>query len=248
MSKLSDDVEDVSARLGMKASRVLAMKNSQSKSDHNRGDEMSSSVSAESSSRSRRFDHPAFASRGHAKSSNNKDTEKPFSTELMSSFRHFSAARTDTDRTQQQKSKVAKVDSFGFPEQEESMHSTNVSFTPRNDDNIYLNNFSMMSSMHDQMTPSNTGMRTTRSNHSMAQSMISTTPTGHRKTNGELDYMLKTPSVSQRSTRDPTEDNAATDSKSVHSVATGKITNSPPGKFQCLLVCHEVTLSHLGIL
>mmetsp|Transcript_23617 Transcript_23617/g.57910 ORF Transcript_23617/g.57910 Transcript_23617/m.57910 type:complete len:1056 (+) Transcript_23617:34-3201(+) len=228
ISKLSDNAADVevSARLGMKASRVLAMKNSQTKSDHNR-DEIGSSVSVESSSRSRRVDHPAFAARGHAK--NNNDAEKPFSAELMSSFRHFSAARPDTDKTQQPKPNVAKVDSFGFPEQEESMHSTNIGFTPRNEDNIYLNNFSMMSSMHEQMTPSNTGMRTTRSNHSMAQSMISTTPTGHRKANGEFDYMLKTPTVSQRSTLEATEGNAANDSKSVHSVATGKITNSPPG-------------------
>ncbi|KAL3938855.1 MAG: hypothetical protein SGBAC_006310 [Bacillariaceae sp.] len=230
ISKLSDNAKDVevSARLGMKASRVLAMKNSQGNSDHNR-DEIGSSVSVGSSSRSRRVDHPAFAARGHTKYNSEKGTDKPFSTELMSSFRHFSAARVDADKSQHKKSNAAKVDSFGFPEQEDSMHSTNVGFTPRNEENIYLNNFSMMSSMHDQVTPSQTGMRTTRSNHSMAQSMISTTPTGHRKANGEFDYMLKTPTVSQRSTLEPAEGNAATDSKSVHSVATGKITNSPPG-------------------
>lgn len=221
MPKHSANAEDVevAARLGMKASRVLAMKNSQTKSDHAR-ESIGSAVSVESSSRSRRVDHPAFAARSHTKNNNEKDAEKPFSSELVSSFLQYGAVRAD----QQQQ---PKVDSFGFPEQEESMHSTNgTGFTPRNEDNIYLNNFSMMSSMHDQMTPSNTGMRTTRSNHSMAQSMISTTPTGHKKANGDFDYMLKTPTTSK-------------------SVASGKSTSSPPGKFDYILLCTKKdALSH----
>jgi hypothetical protein len=282
--KEADDVE-VSARLGMKASRVLAMKNSFNKSEHLRDD--TSSVASFESNRSRRIDHPAFAARAMGASPKPKkpdgnDADNPFSAELISSFRHFSAARTEkevgkqaegfsiendgrppTPKTLRAAVQGAKVQSKAsshtrgdasmddsFLEQEDSLHS----MSGRNyfEEGAYLssmsgsNAFSMMSSMNDQYTPSNTAFRkygvesamspgpSMRSGHSMAHSIISTTPTAHSTArNADFDYLLKTPSTSKTSPADPGEEKTGQDkdnAQSIRSGDSGARSTSPPGK------------------
>lgn len=281
------DVE-VAARLGMKASRVLAMKNSFQKSEHSRDD--TSSVASFESNRSRRVDHPAFAARAMAPSPKPKhpdgnDEEKPFSAELISSFRHFSAARTEKDQKKLDTSSAendgrpptpktlraavlgAKAKSKSslhtredasmddsFVEQEDSLHSmSGRNYFTHQEEGAYLsslsgsNTFSMMSSMNDQFTPSNTAFKkygmesamspgpSMRSGHSMAQSMISTTPTAHSTArNTNFDHLLKTPSASKTSVADAMDVVIAEEKDASESIRSGdskrRSTSSPPGK------------------
>jgi hypothetical protein len=281
--KKEDDDVEVSARLGMKATRVLAMKNSFHKSDHSRDD--TSSVTSFESNRSRRIDHPAFAARAMGASPKPKkpdgnDADKPFSAELISSFRHFSAARTEKEvEKQAERSSIendgrpptpktlraamqgvmvqSKASSHtrgdasmddSFLEQEDSLHS----MSGRNyfEEGAYIgslsdsNTFSMLSSMND--TPSNTAFRkygvesamspgpSMRSGHSMAHSIISTTPTAHSTArNADFDYLLKTPSTSKTSGADPEEEKSGQDkdnAQSLRSGDSGARSTSPPGK------------------
>eukprot|EP00980_Cylindrotheca_fusiformis_P011639 scaffold2751_cov131-Cylindrotheca_fusiformis.AAC.6 len=88
---------EASARLGTKASRVLAMKNSL-KSENSR-DDASSVASFESGRSGRRIDHPAFAARSVVPSPKPKqldgveDANKPLSRQLKTNIRHFSAVQ-----------------------------------------------------------------------------------------------------------------------------------------------------------
>lgn len=118
---IPEETNDVAVRLGLKASRALAMKNSTKignppKDQINTAFELSTVGSAISSTlsldstKSRRLNHPAFVARSASPKvgtsmsrafsdsdfQNNKETEpaKPFSEELFSSFRHFNASRT----------------------------------------------------------------------------------------------------------------------------------------------------------
>jgi hypothetical protein len=258
-----DDME-ISQRLGMKASmkasRVLAMKNSFNKSEPRDDISQVDSVASFGSSRSsRRIDHPAFVARASPgtkrATEKQKDGDKPFSAELISSFRHFSEARTDgpsneippSGKTTFKASAHTKGEismDGSFLEQDNSLHSMSgrntFGHTPTQQE-VSLSNsntLSMMSSMHDNgtFTPSNRTSRkfggmspgpSMRSAHSMANSMISMTPSGHKaRNNPDLDYILNTASESKQSGVDPDvgknhKTNSQDDSPS----------NSPPGKW-----------------